>query len=135
MFDALKTALPDNKLQQEALINGFPVDIVIDGKICIEVDGPQHFAWIEDDAKAASGQYKRVYRTKDRFIDHMLEQYGFQIFRISYAESDENLDRFIQKIQRLLPARQPVKRPYDNSQTPVYTRPPEKKAKPAYDRA
>ena len=97
VFNQLKNALPDHDLQMEVPINDFPVDIMIDGRMCVEVDGPGHFVDVRPEGGAA-GEFVRERRTKDQFIDHMLARYGYQVCRISDAHKPERLAGFVSQI-------------------------------------
>ena len=97
VLDLLKKALPGHHLQMEVPIRDFSVDIMIDGRICVEVDGYDHFVDMRAEGGAA-GQFAQKRRTKDQFIDHMLARYGYQVCRISDAHKPERLAGFVSQI-------------------------------------
>ena len=88
IFEQLQRALPGHKLAMEVVIRDFAVDIVIDDRVCVEVDGPDHFVAVPAmDGKGTGDGFVRKRRTKDHFIDHMLRQFGYQVF--SYCCREE----------------------------------------------
>lgn len=101
VFNQLQKALPGHSLQMEVPVRDFPVDIMIDGRICVEVDGSDHFVEVRAEGGAA-GQFVRERRTKDLFIDDMLRRYGYQVFRISDAENANQLTMFVNKVRSAL---------------------------------
>ena len=105
LFRRLQQELPDHDLQQEARISQFPVDILIDGRVCVEVDGPAHFAWLPVTIEgAAETVFVRERRTKDLFIDHMLRQSGYRIFRMADLRDPVRCDLLIRQIRAALDA-------------------------------
>ena len=101
IYQRLQRTLLGRTLEMEVPVNGFPVDIMIDGHICIEVDGPQHYVTVSQEAfshfvantQCDSQQAKALPGLplmKDRFVDFMLERYGYRVFRMPYTkENDE----------------------------------------------
>ena len=85
VFERFRKELPGHDVRQEVRVNHFPVDIMIDGRVCIEVDGPGHFVELLAHSGGRSGVVVRQRRTKDLFIDHMLGQYGYRVVRIEVA--------------------------------------------------
>ena len=108
VFDYLSKELAGHDLQMEVGINAFPVDMVIDGQVCVEVDGPDHFVRVP---AAAGPQGAPVLvaarRTKDQFVDHMLRRSGYQVLRITDAQERAALQALVSNIRALLDA--PVK--------------------------
>ena len=103
VFERFRQEMPGHDVRQEARVNQFPVDIMIDGCICVEVDGPAHFAEMLVDRRGQTGRtLVRQRRTKDFFIDHMLRQYGYRVFRIDMAQSADRVDALIRQVQRAL---------------------------------
>ncbi|WP_236631578.1 hypothetical protein [Endozoicomonas numazuensis] len=91
VFSALKRNLPAHcQIEQEAEIDGFPVDILLpDEKICVEVDGHQHFIWPDPDSARdpAQSSIKPTVRGNYRFVNAMLEFMGYTVFRININEA------------------------------------------------
>ena len=76
---------------------------MIDGRICIEVDGPWHFVQALAEGRDAGGDtLVRKRRTKDLFIDHMLRQYGYQVLRIGCRPERMVLDERVVQVRALL---------------------------------
>ena len=102
VFDQLKAALPGHQLELEVRVNQFPVDIMIDGRVCVEVDGPEHFvlALAAGDGQAGS-RFTRARRTRDLFVDHMLRRYGYQIVRIAGVWGRTAVRRFVSEVRAL----------------------------------
>ncbi len=102
VFQAVKNALPNQNIVMEVNIEGFPVDILVGKTLCIEVDGPHHY--IQDDTMEndelllAKESGKR--RARDRLIDHILKNLGFEVLRISYVETDSvaGLGTFVDQV-------------------------------------
>ncbi len=102
VFQAVKNALPNQNIAMEVNIEGFPVDILVGKTLCIEVDGPHHY--IQDDTMEndepllAKESGKR--RARDPLIDHILKGLGFEVLRISYAETDSvaGLGTFVDRV-------------------------------------
>ncbi len=102
VFQAVKSALPNQNIVMEVNIEGFPVDILVGKTLCIEVDGPHHY--IQDDTMEndepllAKESGKR--RARDPLIDHILKGLGFEVLRISYVETDSvaGLGRFVDRV-------------------------------------
>ncbi len=102
VFQAVKSALPNQNIVMEVNIEGFPVDILVGKTLCIEVDGPHHY--IQDDTMEndepllAKESGKR--RARDRLIDHILKGLGFEVLRISYVETDSvaGLGTFVDRV-------------------------------------
>ena len=101
VFKALRAQMPDSVVQLEVPVNHFPVDIMIEGRLCIEVDGPWHFVEVpaegggEPGADSVETQCAQTRRTRDLFVDHMLRHYGYQVFRFVYGGSPGELDRLV----------------------------------------
>ena len=84
VFEEFRKAMPDHDVQMEVSIRDFPVDILIDGSVCVEVDGPGHGVLDPfGDPGPAAGSPASLRRIKDRFIDHMLRQFGYRVFRVA----------------------------------------------------
>ncbi len=104
IFNKLRRKLPDSELAMKVPVNGFFVDIMIDGSICVEVDGPRHFVSVPQNidekisALSADIHYHKACRTKELFIDHMLKRYGYQVFRIAVSKEQGNEAAFIDKV-------------------------------------
>ncbi len=102
VFQAVKSALPNQNIVMEVNIEGFPVDILVGKTLCIEVDGPHHY--IQDDTMEndelllAKESAKR--RARDPLIDHILKSLGFEVLRISYVETDSvaGLGTFVDRV-------------------------------------
>ena len=66
VFDAMKARMPGHSLQMEVPVKDFPVDIMVDGRVCVEVDGPDHFVERLVDSLEPAGQaLVRQRRTKE----------------------------------------------------------------------
>ena len=105
VFDQLSRDLPGHDLQMEVNIDDFPVDILIDGHLCVEVDGPEHFVDLPTEADdGADPAPVRGYRTKDQFVDHMLHRYGYRVFRFAEAHDPVRLRRFSRQIRSVIEA-------------------------------
>ena len=103
IFERLSQQLPGRAVWQETRVNDFPVDILIDGRVCIEVDGPDHFVdWLVASPDQKGQTLVRQRRTKDLFIDHMLRQYGFQVVRIADVQDPAGLDERIRQLMMAL---------------------------------
>ena len=105
VFERLRQDLAGHDVCQEILVNQFPVDILIDGRVCVEVDGPEHFIDVPvpvPEAGQAGTVFTRERRTKDLFIDHMLRQYGYRVFRIANAQYSARLDELVQQVAAAL---------------------------------
>ena len=94
---------------REVRINHFPVDILIDERLCVEVDGPDHFFEVPVDRPVdRPGEPRAVFvqqrRTKDLFIDHMLRRYGYRVVRIADAEDPASLDKLVGQVRSALDA-------------------------------
>ena len=105
VFDRLRADLPGRVIEMEAPVNHFPVDILIDDHLCVEVDGPWHFV----EAPAATGDkdagdYTRQGRTKDLFIDHMLHRYGYRLLRLTDVKTKAGLDACVRQVRAALGA-------------------------------
>ena len=103
IFAHLREHLPGLDIRMESRINGFPVDILIEQRVCVEVDGPRHFV----PRLAGSGQPgpdagAGLRRTKDEFIDHMLRQYGYQVLRVAAMAGPEALRAFALRVRALV---------------------------------
>ena len=98
-----KKNLPGHELALEARINGFPVDILIDDRVCVEVDGPDHFVDQSVEVPELPGRVSvKARRTKDLFIDHMLCQYGYLVFRIVDEQDPAQFDALIRQVGAVL---------------------------------
>ena len=105
VFDQLKQAMPAHDLQMEVRINEFPVDVLIDGHLCLEVDGPYHFVQVlAEGSHLADGRAILAFerRTRDRFIDHMLHHYGYRVFRLADAQDPARVQACIDQIRAAL---------------------------------
>ena len=100
VFAQLQQQMPGHRLELEVQIDHFPVDILIDGCVCVEVDGPDHFFQTAVAAGGEeAGEWVRTDRTKDRFIDHMLRQYGYRIFRVAYDMDPASFRAMVEQIR------------------------------------
>ena len=103
LFGRLRAQLPGHRLQLEARINQFPVDILIDGRICVEVDGLWHFAEVPVTREGQPGPaFVRQRLTKDLLIDDILRHYGYQVFRIADVENPASLAALLGQIRSAL---------------------------------
>ena len=106
VYQSIKEALPNSVISMEVEIEGFPVDILVDNKLCIEVDGPQHF--IQEHSMEAEEQVLQHFpgkeRARYRLIDHILKRLSFDVMRISYveAESDTDLETFAGQVKKVI---------------------------------
>lgn len=107
VFEQLKKELSGHDLQMEVHVNDFPVDIMIDGRLCVEVDGKGHFIRTSAtaDEQPAEGDNQR--RTKDQFIDEMLHRYGYRVFRIAGAEDRDKLRAFVRQVRAAVDSLEP----------------------------
>ena len=109
VFERLSQQLPGRAVWQEARVNDFPVDILIDGRVCIEVDGPDHFVdWLVASPGTPGRVLVRRRRTRDLFIDHMLRQYGFQVVRIADVQDPAGLNERVRQVVMALDASAPA---------------------------
>ena len=115
IFHRLREALPGHELEMETRINDFPVDILIDRQVCVEVDGPSHFIHMAAPAGRQPGDARLQRRTKDLFIDHMLRGYGFAVFRIVDGQDPDSLGKSIRQIRAVLEHRRRGVRPDSRS--------------------
>ena len=111
VFQKLRQALPGHELEMETRVNDFPVDILIDRQVCVEVDGPSHFIRMPVPAGGQPGDAMLQRRTKDLFIDHMLRGYGFAVFRIVDSQDPDSLGKSIRQIRAVLEHRRQGLRP------------------------
>ena len=107
VFERLRKELPDHDVRQEVPVNRFPVDILIDGRICVEVDGPEHFVGMllatgTGTDTGTGWLFTQQRRTKDRFIDHMLRRYGYEVFRIAAAQDPARCDALVAQVRAAL---------------------------------
>ena len=82
VFEHFQRALPGRVLQRAARVHQFPVDILIDGRVCIEIDGPGHCVLLEAGDGDRAGSLREERLTRDQFVDHMLGRYGYRVFRV-----------------------------------------------------
>ena len=101
IFDYLAQAMPDHKRQMTVRVHGFCVDIVLDKCVCVEVDGPDHFVLAPGDGQT-DARRARKRRTRDLFVDHMLRQYGYQVFRIQNARDPATLRTLVRQLRSAL---------------------------------
>ena len=88
LFARLRDDLAGHDLQEEVRINDFPVDMVIDGCVCVEVDRPWHCVEVPVFCGPDARDFIDERRTRERFVDHMLRHYGFQVFRVGAVQDD-----------------------------------------------
>lgn len=103
LFARLHKAFPGHDLQPQARINDCPVDLLIDGRVCVEVDGALHA--VETAAgigPSADTGLVRAARSQDLFIDHMLHRYGYLVCRIADSRDPARLDAQVGQIRTAL---------------------------------
>ena len=104
VFDRIRAGLPASELLREARINDFPVALLVDGHICIAVDGADHLV-----PMVQQGEDKPGCAAREAFVDHMLHQYGYRVFRVSGHLGPEALDTLVSQVRAALHERgQPV---------------------------
>ena len=105
VYARLRQELPGHDICQQARINHCPVDILIDGRVCLLVEGPDHCVeqWTQT-REQATGTLVRQRRTRDLFIDHMLRQYGYLVFRIDpdLARDPAGPDALVRQVRAAL---------------------------------
>ena len=128
VFDRLKAALVGHGIQMEMTVQHFPVDILVDGRVCIEVDGPWHFVQVPAGLFGGqAGDVVRKRRTRDLLVDQMLRHYGYPVLRVT---SHQDLAQLPERVRQLMRApgtppseREEPQRPQDAST--AEGRPPE----------
>ena len=76
---------------------------MVDGRLCVVVEGPHHCvqvpATIGDQTETGFVPQRR---TKDRFVDHMLHQWGYQVFRLPDTRDQAVLHRLVCELRAAL---------------------------------
>ena len=107
LFDDLQAGLPGHSLQMAVAVNHCPVDIMIDGRVCIEADGGWYCvevpAEVPEEDRAGQGDAVVSQRpTRDLFVDHMLRRYGYQVVRIAHSEDPAQRDELARQVRSAL---------------------------------
>ena len=100
-FDQLRAGMPGHVLDMAVPVNHFCVDIMIDDRICVLVEESSAAARIPAEGEEA-GHSIRQRRTRDLFIDHMLRQYGYRVFRIEEAQDPARRSAQVRQLMTVL---------------------------------